>query len=616
LNATANTTLVHTAFYKFVLLADAGAVAARLRELAAEFDIKGSVIVADEGINGVVAGTMPSVEKWEQSIMLEPLFNGAFSDVEFKRSQCITAPFSRMKVSHKKAIVAFGVVDAVVEANDSVSAQMLDPKAWRELIAQDDVVVLDNRNSFEFRLGRFHNAVDPQVANFRDFADYVEAHAAQWKAEGKRVAMYCTGGIRCERAGGWMQHIGVPVYQLHGGILNYFQAMPDAEKDWDGECFVFDNRVAINTKLNETETTIDTVYEAETDGEFRIARAQRLMGALQPAVETQPTLRLARRERNHDEYADRVIAHLRPRTYTGAHVRDGVNASCVALPGDVSAWPMVINFLSYRFENVSRETWQQRITDGDVIDEAGHKISIETRSKAHQKIYYFRSVNDEPRIPFSETIVYRDEWIVVADKPHFLPVVPSGHYVQETLLTRLKKTLGIGALSPIHRIDRDTAGLVIFSIQAQTRDAYQRLFREHRMQKMYEAIAPFSATLTLPTTYCNRMIESEKFMQMTAIAGEANAQTQIEIIERQGDIARYALRPRTGQKHQLRMHMAALGIAIVNDRIYPTLQPFTEMVDYSTPLQLLAKSIAFTDPMTGVMHHFESAQRLHFSPLS
>jgi UPF0176 protein len=278
LNTPVATALVHTAFYKFVELENVDGVAARLRELAAEFDIKGSVIVAAEGINGVAAGTLSAVQKWEQAIASEALFNGAFSDMVFKRSQCTTAPFSRMKVSHKQAIVAFGVSDAAVESSAAVAAQMLEPDAWRELISQDDVVVLDNRNSFEFRLGRFRNAIDPQVANFRDFAGYVEAHAAQWKAEGKRVAMYCTGGIRCERAGGWMEKIGVPVYQLHGGILNYFQSMPDAEKDWDGECFVFDNRVAIDTKLNETATTIDTVYQTDVDGAFRVERARRLAG--------------------------------------------------------------------------------------------------------------------------------------------------------------------------------------------------------------------------------------------------------------------------------------------------------------------------------------------------
>jgi len=152
------------------------------------------------------------------------------------------------------------------------------PTQWRTLIAQEDVVLLDNRNSFEFRLGRFHNAIDPGVANFRDFPNYVKAHVSQWKAEGKRVAMYCTGGIRCEKTTAWMRDFDLPVYQLEGGILNYFAQMPDAERDWDGECFVFDNRIALDTHLQETPTTLEDVYAGEPDGEWRLSRARRLHG--------------------------------------------------------------------------------------------------------------------------------------------------------------------------------------------------------------------------------------------------------------------------------------------------------------------------------------------------
>jgi UPF0176 protein len=145
-------------------------------------------------------------------------------------------------------------------------------------------VLIDNRNSFEWRLGRFEGAVDPGVVNFRDFPEYVQAHAEEWKREGKTVAMYCTGGIRCEKSSVWMQDMGLKVAQLQGGILNYFKEMPDAEKDWQGECFVFDNRVALDTKLQETDTSVQDVYNDQDlhdaaqaqDARWRLARAQRL----------------------------------------------------------------------------------------------------------------------------------------------------------------------------------------------------------------------------------------------------------------------------------------------------------------------------------------------------
>lgn len=263
--------LLHTAFYKFARLDDADAVAAHLRELTR--DLLGSILVADEGINGVLAGSPAAVAAFEQALQDDPFFAGKFAGIAFKRSACKTAPFARMKVHRKSEIVYLGVddVDAVSKTGIDVS-----PQEWRELITQDDVVVIDNRNSFEYKLGKFRNAIDPGVDNFRDFSVYIEEHVPQWQSEGKRVAMYCTGGIRCEKTSAWMLDMGVPVYQLEGGVLNYFQAMPDAEKDWEGECFVFDNRIALDTKLQETGTTLEDVYGGVPEWEWRLQRARRL----------------------------------------------------------------------------------------------------------------------------------------------------------------------------------------------------------------------------------------------------------------------------------------------------------------------------------------------------
>ena len=263
--------LVHTAFYKFVRLEDADAVTARLRELT--HNLLGSILVAEEGINGVLAGTTDAVAEFETAMRDDTLFAGRFADLHFKHSACDTPPFARIKVHRKSEIVFLGVDDV-----DAVSKKGIDvpPAAWRELIAQDDVVVIDNRNSFEFRLGKFKNAIDPGVDNFRDFPKFIEDNVPTWQKEGKRVAMYCTGGIRCEKTSAWMLDMGVPVYQLEGGILNYFEKMPDADKDWEGECFVFDNRIALDTHLQETPTTPDDVYGGEPDWEWRLQRARRL----------------------------------------------------------------------------------------------------------------------------------------------------------------------------------------------------------------------------------------------------------------------------------------------------------------------------------------------------
>lgn len=261
-------TIFHSAFYKFVPLDEPDRLVADLRALAMTHNLLGSILVATEGINGMVAGMENDVDGFQAALLRD----ARFASMPFKRSPCKTAPFGRLKVYKKPEIVPLGI-DGVDARNTGIDVS---PAEWRKLIAEDDVVLLDNRNSFEFRLGRFKNAIDPHVTNFRDFPNYVKAHAAVWKAQGKRVAMYCTGGIRCEKTSAWMRDLDMEVFQLQGGILNYFKEMPDAEKDWDGECFVFDNRVALDTKLKETATTVEDVYNGEPDGAWRLQRAKEL----------------------------------------------------------------------------------------------------------------------------------------------------------------------------------------------------------------------------------------------------------------------------------------------------------------------------------------------------
>jgi UPF0176 protein len=268
------TELVHTSFYRFATLNDADAVVEVIRELVQA--LTGSVLVAEEGLSGALAGSPEQVAQFEQAVQTDARLHGAFAGMPFKHSACATKPFWKVRVHRKPEIVALGLDGVTGAIPNRASGQHLAPQAWRELIARDDVVVIDNRNSFEFRLGRFKNAIDPSVDNFRDFPDYVQSHADQWRAEGKKVAMYCTGGIRCEKTSSWMQQFGLDVFQLDGGILNYFQRLPDADQDWQGECFVFDNRIAIDTHLQETATTADQVYNDSPDEAWRLVRAKRL----------------------------------------------------------------------------------------------------------------------------------------------------------------------------------------------------------------------------------------------------------------------------------------------------------------------------------------------------
>ncbi len=293
----------------------------------------------------------------------------------------------------------------------------------------------------------------------------------------------------------------------------------------------------------------------------------------------------------------------------GLPTRNGVGPSCVGLPA--GHWLTITDFLVDRFPAISRDVWLQRMANQLVVDEFGVQVTPERPYPSHMRIYYYRAVDEEERIPFNEVVLYQDAHLVVADKPHFLPVTPSGHYLQETLLVRLKNRLGLDNLIPIHRIDRETAGLVLFSVNPSQRNAYQALFRQHRVAKHYEAIAPWRNDLTLPLTRKSRIVEDQPFFRQREVPGEPNSETQINLIETRANLAKYALSPVTGKKHQLRVHMNAVGAPIVNDRMYPPVA-HTPDDDYKLPLQLLAKSIAFDDPMTGEKRFFESHLALNF----
>ena len=291
---------------------------------------------------------------------------------------------------------------------------------------------------------------------------------------------------------------------------------------------------------------------------------------------------------------------------------EGISSSRVYLPADRSCANLLEFFVS-QFPHIEASEWVARFSQGLVMTPEGQQVSAHDAYRPNSHLLYFRRLAREPEIPFEEAILYQDEHILVADKPHFLPVTPSGLYLQQTLLNRLKRATGLQHLSPLHRIDRDTAGLVVFSVQTHERGAYQNLFRDRLVEKVYEAIAPYTEDLStrLPMTYQSRLEESEHFLQMKEVAGDFNTDTYIELVEVMKPWARYRLTPGSGKKHQLRCHLNALGVPIQHDQIYPVLTPYQEYdIDFSKPLQLLAKEIAFKDPITGVNRVFVSQRQL------
>ena len=318
--------------------------------------------------------------------------------------------------------------------------------------------------------------------------------------------------------------------------------------------------------------------------------------------------------------------------------RDGVSASTVALPSNartsdsnaLADLPTVFDFLCERFPAVAPQEWSVRFADGLVLNQQGESISEATPYAPNTLIHYYRRVPEEPELPFKAHVLFQDAHLIVADKPHFMPVTPAGRYVRSSLLVQLKEELGIDTLSPLHRIDRETAGLVVFSVNPLERNAYQALFRERKVHKTYQAIATCRDELVFPLTRKSRIEEDTKFFLSREVEGPTNSETHIELmklLDSAEDLATespssapegstkpkaiYQLTPITGKRHQLRIHMCALGIPIEGDQFYPkVLRGPDEIEDFSQPLQLLAQKITFTDPFTGKEREFASEQKL------
>jgi tRNA pseudouridine32 synthase/23S rRNA pseudouridine746 synthase len=269
----------------------------------------------------------------------------------------------------------------------------------------------------------------------------------------------------------------------------------------------------------------------------------------------------------------------------------------------------LLDGLCARFPAIDRATWADRFARGRVLDAGGRPLPADAAYRIGAEVRYFREVPDEPAIPFAEQLLHVDDQLVVADKPHFLPVVPSGRFVRESLLARLRQRLGNPQLVPLHRIDRATAGLVLFSANPDTRARYQALFRERRIGKFYEAAAPALPSAEFPLVRRSRLVRGEPFFRMCEVDGDPNSETRIDVISAEGPLWRYALEPVSGRKHQLRVHMAALGAPIANDPLYPMLAGVQED-DYDRPLKLLAKALRFVDPVSGAERRFESRQHL------
>lgn len=275
---------------------------------------------------------------------------------------------------------------------------------------------------------------------------------------------------------------------------------------------------------------------------------------------------------------------------------------------DVATGATVHEYLCARFpQDAARLT--EKVSGGEVVDAAGVPIDPSTIAGPRADIYLYRDPPVESAVPFSLDVLHRDENLLVVDKPHFLATTPRGAYIARSALVLLRRQFDLPELSPAHRLDRLTAGVLVFTVQRQARRPYQEMFAQRTVTKQYEAIAPLSQNVDFPLTVHSRIVKERGVLQAREVPGEPNAETRIELVDTLGSYGRYRLHPRTGKTHQLRVHLCSLGIPIVGDNFYPSFREVADD-DYSDPLRLLARSIEFVDPLSGVVRRFESNRSL------
>ncbi|WP_405359071.1 pseudouridine synthase [Kitasatospora sp. NBC_00085] len=288
--------------------------------------------------------------------------------------------------------------------------------------------------------------------------------------------------------------------------------------------------------------------------------------------------------------------------------RRGVDPVHLRLPVE-GPWPTVRAYLAERLPTVAPERIDALLHGREIVGQGG-PIGPDEPFRPGAHLWLYRELPDEVPVPFEVAVVHRDEHLVVVDKPHFLATTPRGRHVVETALSRLRHSLGLPALSPAHRLDRLTAGLAMFVVRPEERGAYQTLFRDRLVRKEYRAIAPYDPALALPRTVRSHIVKERGVIAARELDAPPNSESRIELVEHRDGLGHYRLLPLSGRTHQLRLHMSGLGLPILGDPVYPVLLPEAAADDFRRPLQLLASTVEFTDPLTGRPRRFESRRTL------
>lgn len=575
----------HLAAYRFAPLSDLRPLRERLQQVCADLALKGTILVSQEGLNLFVAGVPDSIAGLLAEIRTLP----GFETFDGKYNPCDHQPYNRMLVRLKKEIISFGIDGIDPARRTSPKLKPAELKQW--LDEGRPVTLLDTRNDYEIKLGTFQNALTLPLAKFRDFPDAVRQLPAELKDQ--PIVMFCTGGIRCEKAGPFMEQEGFKhIYQLEGGILKYFEDCQNAH--YDGECFVFDQRTGVDPSLHETDSTqcyhCQSPLTAADQEDPRYVPGASCPHCHRPPEEARITALAARRAA--------LIAAVSP--LPGSVPYDNfrplnVPAACDGLT--------LMQVLTQIVPRISPDEWLQHWQAERLIDDNHHIIPLDVPLHAGQRILHRHPATCEPDVNGEIDLIHEDEALIVLNKPAPLPMHPGGRFNRNTLDYILQQAFHPFKPRPAHRLDADTTGLVVFTKTKHFAGILQPQFSRGEIEKSY--LARIQGHPTTDTFECQAAISDEPGRLGTRSIDEATglpSHTSFRVLQRFADgTSLVAAHPRTGRTHQIRLHLQHLGHPIVGDITYdpasasgPT---FTSPSD-AMPLCLHSHSITLTHPIT------------------
>jgi len=586
---------VNVAAYKFVELTDLAGRRQRLRRLCQELDLRGTILLAEEGINLFVAGAADAVKGLIETINADP----EIGQLTTKLSETDYQPFNRMLVKVKKEIIAFGVEGISPARHTSQKIVPSELKQW--LDEGREVTLLDTRNEYEVELGTFAGATRLGIDHFREFPRAVEQLPTD--LQGRPLVMFCTGGIRCEKAGPLMEKLGFKhVFQLDGGILNYFEQV--GGEHYQGDCFVFDQRVAVDAALRETDAAqcyaCQAILSPEDQDSPYYVKPDSCPHCYQ-STEAAMQESIANRHRQIQAATTPLPGSLPYDNYRPVHVAS-----------QYEGWDLV-SFLAATAVGVGRDRWAAEVSQSNLFFE-GEVVNATRRVTAGEKYEHLQKDLTEPDVNPNIEILYEDTEMVVVNKPAPLPMHPGGRYNRNTLKSIMQSVYAPEQLRHAHRLDANTTGVVLFSRTRRIAKRLQTQFAlegdHQRVNKTYLVrIAGHPAEGHFECDAAIAKDASPAGARLLTPAGRAS-RTEFETVRLLDDgTALVIARPITGRTNQIRLHLWSLGMPVVGDPSYLAdgqVSKRQALEPGEPPMCLHAWRIAVTHPGSAERVEFEA----------